>query len=97
MSHKQKKMLVRIIVSFALLITVRLIDFEGWKNYLLYLIPYAIIGWDVLWRAVRNICHGQVFDENFLMTIATIGAFFTGECAEMLFLHFYSSLVQFCY
>lgn len=82
MSHKQKKMLVRIIVSFALLITVRLIDFEGWKNYLLYLIPYAIIGWDVLWRAVRNICHGQVFDENFLMTIATIGAFFTGECAE---------------
>lgn len=82
MSHKQKKMLVKIIVSFALLITVRLIDFEGWKNYLLYLIPYAIIGWDVLWRAVRNICHGQVFDENFLMTIATIGAFFTGECAE---------------
>lgn len=82
MSHKQKKMLVRIIVSFALLITVRLIDFESWKNYLLYLIPYAVIGWDVLWRAVRNICHGQVFDENFLMTIATIGAFFTGECAE---------------
>ena len=82
MSHKQKKMLVRIIVSFVLLITVRLIDFEGWKNYLLYLIPYAVIGWDVLWRAVRNICHGQVFDENFLMTIATIGAFFTGECAE---------------
>lgn len=82
MSHKQKKILVRIIVSFALLITVRLIDFESWKNYLLYLIPYAVIGWDVLWRAVRNICHGQVFDENFLMTIATIGAFFTGECAE---------------
>lgn len=82
MSQKQKKMLVRIIVSFALLITVRLIDFEDWKNYLLYLIPYAVIGWDVLWRAVRNICHGQVFDENFLMTIATIGAFFTGECAE---------------
>lgn len=82
MSQKQKKMLVRIIVSFALLITVRLIDFESWKNYLLYLIPYAVIGWDVLWRAVRNICHGQVFDENFLMTIATIGAFFTGECAE---------------
>lgn len=82
MSHKQKKMLVRIIVCFALLITAKLIDFEGWKNYLLYLIPYAVIGWDVLWRAVRNICHGQVFDENFLMAIATIGAFFTGECAE---------------
>lgn len=82
MSHKQKKMLVRIIVCFALLITAKLIDFKGWKNYLLYLIPYAVIGWDVLWRAVRNICHGQVFDENFLMAIATIGAFFTGECAE---------------
>ena len=89
MSHKQKKMLVRIIVSFALLIAVRLIDFEGWKNYLLYLIPYAVIGWDVLWRAVRNICHGQVFDENFLMTIATIGAFFTGNAQRVLRLCFF--------
>lgn len=48
MSHKQKKMLVRIIVCFALLITAKLIDFEGWKNYLLYLIPYARKSWKQL-------------------------------------------------
>ncbi len=51
----------------------------------LYLIPYAVIGWDVLWKAVRNIAHGQVFDENFLMALATVGAFFTGEYAEAVF------------
>ena len=50
----------------------------GW----LYLIPYLIIGWDILWKAVRNIGHGQVFDENFLMSVATIGAFVLGELAE---------------
>ncbi len=49
---------------------------------LLYLIPYAVIGWDVLWRAVKNIRNGQVFDENFLMSIATIGAFGCGEYPE---------------
>lgn len=47
-----------------------------------YIVSYAVIGWDVLWRAVRNICHGQVFDENFLMTLATVGAFLTGEYRE---------------
>ncbi|QNL45326.1 cadmium-translocating P-type ATPase [Oscillibacter hominis] len=51
----------------------------------LYLIPYLIIGWDVLWRAVRNIAHGQVFDENFLMALATVGAFATAEYAEAVF------------
>ncbi len=50
----------------------------GW----LYLIPYFIIGWDVLWKAVRNIAHGQVFDENFLMSLATVGALVLGEYAE---------------
>jgi Cd2+/Zn2+-exporting ATPase len=48
----------------------------------LYLIPYLIIGWDVLWRAIRNIANGQVFDENFLMALATVGAFGTGEYSE---------------
>lgn len=52
---------------------------------LLYLIPYGIIGWDVLLRSLRNIRNGQVFDENFLMTIATVGAFGTGEYAEAVF------------
>ncbi len=53
--------------------------------WLLYLIPYLIIGWDVLYKAVRNIAHGQVFDENFLMALATVGAFGTGEYAETVF------------
>ena len=48
----------------------------------LYLIPYLIIGWDILWKAIRNIGHGQVFDENFLMCVATVGAFFLGETSE---------------
>ena len=52
------------------------------RDSLLYLIPYAVIGWDVLWRAVKNIRNGQVFDENFLMSIATIGAFGCGEYPE---------------
>lgn len=55
---------------------------RGWSRLLLYLIPYAVIGWDVLWRAVKNIRNGQVFDENFLMSIATIGAFGCGEYPE---------------
>ena len=50
-----------------------------------FLIPYLVIGWDVLWRAARNIAHGQVFDENFLMAIATVGALFIGEYAEAVF------------
>lgn len=53
--------------------------------WLWYLIPYLIIGWDVLWKAVRNIARGQVFDENFLMALATVGAFGTGEYAEAVF------------
>ena len=52
---------------------------------LLFLIPYLVIGWDVLWRAIRNIAHGQVFDENFLMAIATVGALVIGEYAEAVF------------
>ena len=52
---------------------------------LLFLMPYLIVGWDVLWKAIRNIAHGQVFDENFLMAIATIGAFATGEYPEAVF------------
>ena len=54
----------------------------AWARFLL---PYLVIGWDVLWRAVRNIAHGQVFDENFLMAIATVGALFIGEYAEAVF------------
>ena len=82
MSRKQKKTLVRILMSAALLTAAALIPVEGIAKLLLFLIPYAVIGWDVLWKAVRNIVHGQVFDENFLMALATIGAFAVGEYPE---------------
>ena len=75
MSKKQKKTLVRIILSAVLLVAAALIPVGGIVKLVLFLIPYAVIGWDVLWKAIRNIAHGQVFDENFLMAIATIGAF----------------------
>lgn len=82
MTKKQKKMLWRILASAALLVAAVLLPFEGIYRLAVFLIPYAVIGWDVLWKAARNIAHGQVFDENFLMAIATIGAFFTGEYPE---------------
>ena len=82
MTKKQKKMLWRILVSAALLVAAVLLPLEGICRLAVFLIPYAVIGWDVLWKAARNIAHGQVFDENFLMAIATIGAFFTGEYPE---------------
>ncbi|MFR6279465.1 MAG: HAD-IC family P-type ATPase, partial [Acutalibacter sp.] len=78
MTRKQKKMLVRIAVSAMLLIAAVLVPYQGLWRFALFLPAYFVIGWDVLWRAVRNIAHGQVFDENFLMALATVGAFCTG-------------------
>lgn len=85
MSKKQKKVLFRILAAAVLLITVHFLPLTGLALALCYLVPYGIIGWDVLWRAVRNIANGQVFDENFLMSVATVGAFGTGEYAEAVF------------
>ena len=85
MSRKHKKMLARIIVSAALLVACALSLLEGIWRLLSFLVPYAVIGWDVLWKAARNIAHGQVFDENFLMALATVGAFATGEYPEAVF------------
>ena len=82
MSRKQKKTLARILISGALFAGAFFVPIEGLWKLGLYLIPYFIIGWDVLWKAVRNIAHGQVFDENFLMAIATFGAFCVGEYPE---------------
>ena len=82
MSKKQKKTLVRIILSAVLLVAAALIPVGGIVKLVLFLIPYAVIGWDVFWKAIRNIAHGQVFDENFLMAIATVGAFALGEYPE---------------
>lgn len=74
MNKKQKKMLVRILVSAALIIVLKWIPAEGLLRFALYMIPYFIIGYDVLKKAWKGICNRQVFDENFLMAIATIGA-----------------------
>ncbi len=82
MSKKQKKMLLRIIVGLVLFLAAVLLPLKGIARLAAFLIPYAVVGWDVLWRAVRNISHGQVFDENFLMSLATVGAFCTGEFPE---------------
>ena len=82
MSKKQKKTLVRILISAVLLVVAALAPVDGIFKLILFLIPYAIIGWDVLWKAIRNIAHGQIFDENFLMAIATVGAFVVGEYPE---------------
>lgn len=82
MSKKQKRILLRVLISGVLLIAAVLLPASGWLRLIIFLVPYGVIGWDVLWKAARNIAHGQVFDENFLMSIATIGAFFTGELPE---------------
>ena len=85
MSKKQKRMLFRVLASALLFAVALLLPTEGWLRLFTFLIPYAVIAWDVLWRAVRNIAHGQVFDENFLMSLATVGALATGEYPEAVF------------
>ena len=90
MTKKQKAMLSRIIAAFIIYITLAVSDhmeilpewFGLWGKMALYLIPYVLIGWDIVYRAFRNIRNGQVFDENFLMTVATFGAFGVGEYSE---------------
>lgn len=74
MSKKQKRMLIRIIVSTVLMIGLTFVPAEGIFRFLLYMVPYLIVGHDILKKAARGILNGQVFDENFLMASATIGA-----------------------
>ena len=86
MTGKQKKTLVRIIISAVLLgaawITEANTDFAWYVNLLIFAMPYAVIGYDVVWSAIRNIAHGQAFDESFLMAVATVGAFGVAEYPE---------------
>lgn len=82
LSRKQKKMLYRIIAGAVLLILAVLVPYEGVWRFVLFLPAYFTVGWDVLWKAAKNIAHGQVFDENFLMALATVGAFCTGFFGE---------------
>lgn len=82
MSRKQKKMLTRILASAVLFALSFLLPLSGVLRLFYFATVYAVVGWDVLWRAAHNIAHGQVFDENFLMALATIGAFVLGEFPE---------------
>lgn len=90
MTKKQKRMLLRIGITFVLFAGLMVLEHTGIlemvKNplvmFLIYLIPYLVIGYDIIFKAARNISHGQVFDENFLMLIATVGAFGVKEYSE---------------
>ena len=82
MNKKQKKMLLRIVLSAALLGVLLLLPLEGWLRFALFLIPYLIVGYDILIEAFEGIRNGQPFDENFLMAVATVGALALGEYTE---------------
>lgn len=82
MSKGQKIDLVRILLAAVLWIVVWLLPLDGYFKLIAFLVPYLVIGYDVLWSAVRNILHGQVFDENFLMAVASIGAFCVAQYPE---------------
>ena len=82
MTRKQKRLLLRIIVAAVLFAAGSLLPLGPTVEMGVFLVCYAVIGWDIVWKAVTNILHGQVFDENFLMTIATIGALILGEHSE---------------
>ena len=90
MTKKQRKMLVRIILAAILFLGLSVCGHMGifdiieykWILFIIYLIPYFLVGYDIILKAARNISHGQVFDENFLMMIATFGAFGVGEYSE---------------
>lgn len=92
MNDKQKKMLARICVTLVLFVGLMVVSHSGkfsWMGefpagFFVYLLPYLLIGYDIIWKATRNIRNGQVFDENFLMMIATFGAFGVGEFSEAL-------------
>ena len=89
MYRKHKKEIIRIIIAALLFIAsttiVRMIELDGGWAFLAYLIPYLFIGYDTLSKAAYGIAHGQIFDENFLMAIATVGAFATAEYPEAVF------------
>lgn len=82
MNKKQKKVLIRIIAAVVLLIALAFVPEEGWIQFALYMIPYLVIGYDILKKAVKGILNRQVFDENFLMAVATIGAIALGDYKE---------------
>ena len=82
MNKKQKKVFIRIIVAAVLMIALSLLPVDGWLKFVLFMIPYLVIGYDILLKAWKGILNRQVFDENFLMAVATIGAILLGDYKE---------------
>lgn len=82
MTKKQKKSLTRIIIAALLMIILKFLPAEGWLRFVLYMIPYLVVGYDILRKAFKGILNKQVFDENFLMAVATIGAIALGNYTE---------------
>lgn len=86
MTRKQKRMLIRILIATVLFVgaftTEHLLHPSEWILLPIYAVAYLVVGWDILWKAIRNIAHGQIFDENFLMAIASLGAFAMREFDE---------------
>ena len=82
MNKKQKKMLTRIIIAFVLIVVLSLLPVDGYLEFALYMIPYLVIGYDILIKAFKGIRNKQVFDENFLMAVATIGAILLKDYKE---------------
>lgn len=74
MNRKQKKMLLRILASAVLLVALHFVPVTGWARFICYMVPYLVIGYDILIKAGKGIAHRQVTDENFLMAVATVGA-----------------------
>ena len=74
MSKKQRVMLIRILAAAVLLVALHFLSVTGWARFVLYMIPYLTIGYDILLKAAKGIRNRQVFDENFLMAVATVGA-----------------------
>ena len=82
MNKKQKKVFIRIIVAAVLMVVLSLLPIDGWLKFVLFMIPYLVIGHDILLKAWKGILNRQVFDENFLMAVATIGAILLGDYKE---------------
>ena len=82
MNKKQKKMLSRIIIAAVLIVVFSLLPAEGYLRFVLFMIPYLVIGYDILKKAFKGILNKQVFDENFLMAVATVGAILLGDYSE---------------
>ena len=82
MTRKQKKVLYRILIASVLLMGIQFLPLEGRMRWAVYMVPYLVIGYDILRKAILGILHGEIFDENFLMAVATVGAIVLGDYAE---------------